>query len=360
MSRRLLQRRATTHAERIDRRAIQAASAVDRIVAEHWSRLLERLSHTPAFELQGRIASELVSLRHSLLQALVARMYAAALLDFTEATRDVVAVLPDGESRESASRMESSEPTEATILVRVDPRKLGIPVGQPGGSPPARGTILAELDSSGALKVTAGEDRVAAAIAAGEPTIAVRVPRSQVAVVYSRFGPDAKVGTTIGQATIFPAPTREEVARVVYGRNWPSHFASVTGLAAPEAVAASVAVAAQQGLTPAELTRQLRPMLQGVQSAARRVARTELMRVSHHTRLAAYEQLGDLVIGYQIHATHDHRVRPEHLRRDGTIYYKQPTGDQLGIDKMPRPPLEADGTIAFNCRCYLTPVLASV
>jgi hypothetical protein len=24
---------------------------------------------------------------------------------------------------------------------------------------------------------------------------------------------------------------------------------------------------------------------------------------------------------------------------------------------MPRPPLEADGSVAFNCRCYLTPVL---
>lgn len=81
------------------------------------------------------------------------------------------------------------------------------------------------------------------------------------------------------------------------------------------------------------------------------------MRIAHETRMQAYEELGEMVIGYQIHATMDARVRPHHAARSGTIYYKKPGPGQLGTNKMPRPPLEEDGTVAHNCRCWLTPVL---
>jgi uncharacterized protein with gpF-like domain len=73
-----------------------------------------------------------------------------------------------------------------------------------------------------------------------------------------------------------------------------------------------------------------------------------------------------LLIGYQVHATLDQHTRPWHKQRDGTVYYKNPGPGQKGMAQMPNPPDEAadprerpPGTphTAWNCRCYLTPVL---
>ncbi len=74
------------------------------------------------------------------------------------------------------------------------------------------------------------------------------------------------------------------------------------------------------------------------------------------TQLAASEQISELIPAYQINAVLDSRTRPEHRARNGTIYYRNPKGEQLGFDSMPHPPIEADGSIAYNCRCFLTPV----
>ena len=54
----------------------------------------------------------------------------------------------------------------------------------------------------------------------------------------------------------------------------------------------------------------------------------------------AWDRAGDLIVGYQLHATHDGKVRPWHLARDGVVYYKEPKAGQKGLDKMPRPPHE--------------------
>ncbi len=82
------------------------------------------------------------------------------------------------------------------------------------------------------------------------------------------------------------------------------------------------------------------------------------MRIAHSVQHIAWKGMGDLVIGYQIHATLDQNTRPAHAARNGTIYYADPKQGQLGYDKMPHPPLEADGSIAWNCRCHNSPVLA--
>jgi hypothetical protein len=74
-------------------------------------------------------------------------------------------------------------------------------------------------------------------------------------------------------------------------------------------------------------------------------------------QMTAHSQLGDLVAGWQIHATLDERTRPEHAARNGTIYWIHPKAGQRGVDEMPHPPMEADGSTAWNCRCFLTPVL---
>lgn len=160
---------------------------------------------------------------------------------------------------------------------------------------------------------------------------------------------------------LFPPLTREKAREVVYsstnGTNWRRRMAEQTATAPPEQVAATVAQWASTGKTPAELRKALMPVVAGISTTARRIARTEGQRVAHEIRMESYKGIDPLIVGYQIHATMDQRTRPHHAARNGTVYYKDPKGGQPGLKDMPRPPLEEDGTVAHNCRCYLTPVL---
>ena len=160
---------------------------------------------------------------------------------------------------------------------------------------------------------------------------------------------------------IFDPMAPEKVDTIVKGKtkglSWQGRLAQQTSLAPPEHLASIVTTGFVSGDTPATLANKILPFVQGIQSTAKRVARNESMRIAHESRMEAYEDLGDMVVGYQIHATMDSRVRPHHAARSGQIYYKNPKAGQLGMDKMPRPPIEEDGSVAHNCRCWITPVL---
>lgn len=164
------------------------------------------------------------------------------------------------------------------------------------------------------------------------------------------------------RAMLFDEPSDEEAAQIVYGRHpqgdlsWRHRIVQQTGMATPAVMAAIITQAAARGETPDQMARSLLPHVQGVQATARRIARTESARIANETRMRAFDDMGDAVAGFQIHATLDWRTRPEHAARSGTIYWKAPKRGQKGLDQMPRPPLEADGTVAHNCRCYLSPV----
>ena len=156
---------------------------------------------------------------------------------------------------------------------------------------------------------------------------------------------------------LFPAPTQDLLDRVVFATGWADRLASGTGLGDPQVIADTISNGLAGGQSQQQIATALRPLVQGVVSSAKRVARTEGLRVASAVQMAAHSQLGDLVAGWQIHATLDERTRPEHAARNGTIYWIHPKAGQLGTDVMPHPPHEADGSLAHNCRCYLTPVL---
>lgn len=124
-----------------------------------------------------------------------------------------------------------------------------------------------------------------------------------------------------------------------------------------------------RGQTQREIALTLRPYFDGSRVRAARAARTFGLHVAHESQMETWAQLGDLVIGYEIHATLSPcpPSRKWHQARSGTIYYANPRLGQKGYFQMPRPPLEADdpaerpaGTprTAFNCKCYNTPVLS--
>lgn len=178
----------------------------------------------------------------------------------------------------------------------------------------------------------------------GDLTEAKLTPEQQAQVKAQLFDPLDEQATS--QIVFAPSATT----------SWQARIAAQTKLAPPDQVAALVIQGMAAGQTVQQLAKSIEPAVQGVRTSARRVARTEGMRVAHAARLQAFDDLGDMVIGYQIHATMDWRVRPHHAARNGNIYYKNPGAGQLSVAEMPHPPIEEDGTVAFNCRCYLTPV----
>lgn len=162
-----------------------------------------------------------------------------------------------------------------------------------------------------------------------------------------------------GQGVYLPARPSDEWERFVLDPGWEDRFARLTKLAEPELVANAVLRGLQAGKTHQEIGRDLLPLVGGQRATARRVARTEVMRVAQEAQLRMHEeQAGDLIAGYQVRATLDQHTRPHHAARDGTVYWKNPRPGQKSVREMPRPPIEEDGSYAWNCRCTLAPVMS--
>lgn len=162
------------------------------------------------------------------------------------------------------------------------------------------------------------------------------------------------------QKVLFPSPSEEEINRTAFGPGFEERVSALSKLAPPDDIANTVAAGFSLGQPPQEVARDLLPVLDGVRASARRTARTLGMQVAHEAQWKAWEGLGDLKIGYQIHATRDQNTRPKHLVRDGQVYYIDPQPGQKGLDEMPRPPLESErdnSQMAPNCRCHLSVVL---
>lgn len=161
-----------------------------------------------------------------------------------------------------------------------------------------------------------------------------------------RSAPDS-LGSLV--AILFPPPSEQHVEQIVYASGWERRIGAGTGLAPADRIAQVLGYGLAAGQSQQEIAVRLQPIVQGVQSSARRVARTEALRVAATVQHETDQQLGDLVVGYQIHATLDQNTRPEHAARNGTIYYAHPKAGQPGYDQMPHPPQEADGSMAWNC-----------
>jgi SPP1 gp7 family putative phage head morphogenesis protein len=133
-------------------------------------------------------------------------------------------------------------------------------------------------------------------------------------------------------------------------------------------LASIVANGMAAGKSQRDIANEILPQVDGVRSSARRIARTEGARVLHQTQQLCHEQLGDLIVAYQVHSVHDHNTRPWHAARSGTVYYRDPKPGQKGPAQQPNPPAEAEDAgerpsntpaTAPNCRCWLSPVLSA-
>ena len=169
---------------------------------------------------------------------------------------------------------------------------------------------------------------------------------------------------------LFPPPSRKKtleiIKRPVGGVDWDERLQMMSRLASPEVLASRVANGYAAGMTRQQIVKELTPLVNGVKSSARRVARTQGMAIANTMQMDAYADAGDIIEGYQHFSTLDQFARPWHAARNGRIYYKRPKPGQSGLYQMANPPMEPDDPnerpsgepkLARNCRCVLVAVL---
>lgn len=149
---------------------------------------------------------------------------------------------------------------------------------------------------------------------------------------------------------------REEEPPIPVAVPWPERIAALSRLAPPEQLASIVATGYAMGKSQREIAKDLLPAVNGVRSSARRIARTEGLRVASAIQMEAHEALGDLVAGYQIHAVLDQSTQPLHAARNGLVWLKtDPRPKQVVLRmELPECPTRA------NCRCFESPVLQAI
>ena len=155
-------------------------------------------------------------------------------------------------------------------------------------------------------------------------------------------------------ANVFPPPAAEVVREIIHrpnaGVDYAERISGLSALVEPERIAQSLVEGVAEGEAIEALSRRILPQVDGnVRASAKRIARTEGLRIANTMQRESYKDLGDLVIGFQILATLDQNTRPEHALRHGTIYYND--GRQPSADTMPLVPDEP------NCRCMDVPVM---
>jgi len=348
-------------------RADDADAALDRFVGQWWralGRLLKSLSTKNAYDVHRLVLAATRGWQREVAQEVYRRLHELALWQRRQVVQTLVRTLPQGFLASavkswprgsvllSEGRGERLTPTlEAGSVI------LGIPRDPNDGQ-----FRFAELGPTSILPGSFKLDVFSRRLDFGLPffhPLDPQVSTSTGEPVASTLGMDEV--RKLLQDLVFPMDMAE-VNRIVFGAPfgspWPERLAQQTSLAEPATLANVIASGFAAGRTPQQVQQTLLPLVDNVRSTARRLARTEGIRVAHDIGMAQHEKLGDMVEGYQIHATLDQHTRPAHRARHGTIYYRHPRPGQLGFDQLPHPPLEADGSVALNCRCFLIPILA--
>jgi SPP1 gp7 family putative phage head morphogenesis protein len=176
----------------------------------------------------------------------------------------------------------------------------------------------------------------------------------QDAPVIRRRMTDAEWAEWVGQQ-IFPPLSHDEVSGIVHadvnGITWQQRIEGLSNRINPVQAAAVIVDGYAQGLDADTIVDQLLPHITGrVKADARRIARTECLRVSNAVQLATFSKSQHLLSGIQIMTRLDERTRHAHAVRHGATYYYDQTS-ALSVARMPVLP------DAPNCRCYYVPIL---
>lgn len=316
-----------------------AGYAADALVRQQWQQLIDLLAHPDC----RRLNCPALALRLRVMFLSVANHLRDSLRAFAyQGHESSASILTDILPQRALLQARPGRPTQP---VRAFPE--GQANGAPGGAHTLfvqAHTLFVRLDEAKAPHQPSAERRTSVPqtlSAPGKPP--PRRPREPVV-----GGSDDEKRREELRRILFPAPSEAKVAdilrRPVFGQTWDQDLTTASKLAGfdPEKMAVTIAQRFAFGDTPQQIAKQLMPAVDGVKKTARRIARTYGMQVSHAVSREAHEQLGDLLVGYQAHSQLDQNTRSWHAARSGTIYYKNPAGDQKGYAQMPNPPLEAD------------------
>ncbi len=168
---------------------------------------------------------------------------------------------------------------------------------------------------------------------------------------------------------LFKPMTRSQVRAILVQQQVVGQIAPITKLLQPHQIISVISRAQSQGLTRAQIIRQeLQPLFHGSKAVATRVARDTGTMITNQANLQAFQGLGPLLLGYRCNCVTDKASRPWHQERDQQEYFFNPKEGQKGMDRCPFPPLEPANPEerpantpkhAFNCRCWLSPVIKS-
>lgn len=157
---------------------------------------------------------------------------------------------------------------------------------------------------------------------------------------------------------VFPPPSALDIERMIQSPNpntgfpWQARFENLSRkITDIDRMSGELVTGYAAGENLQQLKKRALPLVQGIQSSAKRIVRTEGLRIAEHVQRQAWEGLGDMMVGAQLLAVLDVNTRPHHAARNGTVFYKNPGPGQQGMNKLPFTPDEP------NCRCWSTPVL---
>jgi SPP1 gp7 family putative phage head morphogenesis protein len=158
----------------------------------------------------------------------------------------------------------------------------------------------------------------------------------------------------------FPAPSKQDVDQWLdhkgpEGKAWDERLAYWQADARGR-IRGELTQAFTSGEGLSKIRGRLKPITDGLNYKAQRIARTEGRRIGELAQQRMIQQAGDLVAAQEILAVLDERTDPEHAARHGTRYERQQDGTFISADGEPAPDLPDRA----NCRCYLSPILADM
>ena len=181
------------------------------------------------------------------------------------------------------------------------------------------------------------------------------IPRSDLEPVTAKQNLSPAEYQKLLKEVVFPPPSEQQVRDIVLrpinGKAWPARVNDLSRLVTdPNGLADQLTKAYASGANLDDLQKMARPFTNNVTASARRIVRTEGLRIAGETGRAQYAKLGKMLQGAQIVATLDENTRSAHAARNGKIYWNVP-GKTPTLAEMPSLPDEP------NCRCYDKPVL---
>jgi len=150
--------------------------------------------------------------------------------------------------------------------------------------------------------------------------------------------------------SVFDPPPRARILEIirkpVAGETWKQRLNKWSHrIVSKEQLIDRIARTYSEGGNLEDLKRAILPLVRNVETTARRIARTEGMRIAGEMANETFLQERDEIVAYHLNATLDSHTRPEHRARDGRCYLPGPDGGVPWV--VPDKP---------NCRCHWTPV----